>query len=98
MSLAYSYKRVKIDPENQVKSKLKWVVLDGEEYGGELSKRNVSVQGMIEKIGELTIIQAYFIHDELYRFWNDKNAYGTPKPDIEILLNTFCTKQSKIAA
>ncbi len=95
MSLVYSYKIKNIPPNEQSKIRLKWVVLDGEEFGGEMSKRNVSVQGMVEKIGKLSLIQAYFLQEELFRFWNVEEAYGQEEPDIEKILHLFCTKKTE---
>ena len=44
---------------------------------------------LFEKIAQLNATQTYFLLEEIDRFWNNKNAYGAPNPNLDIFLKEF---------
>jgi len=61
---------------------------DAETYDGTLSKwfgykvTKDQVDDLSEKIRRLSDLQAFFLQEELYRFWNGP-GYGSPMPDLD---------------
>ena len=55
---------------------------DAEALQEQSARFNYNWPVMQQKLGNLTDIEAYFLLDEIDRFWNEKE-FGSPMPDLE---------------
>ena len=63
-------------------------VQDSNQYEGLYEKWAIDAATFEEKINQLTHLQAFFLQEELYRFWNGA-GYGYPMPELEKFLANF---------
>lgn len=63
---------------------------DSEEFEGLGAKWEISINKLCSKIKALSPAVFLFLHEEIYRFWNEVPAYGSPSPSIEDFLKKYC--------
>ena len=59
---------------------------DGNEYEGLFEKWSVDGDKLIEKIENMSLDEYAYLVDEINRFWNIKEAYGSPSPNLEAFM------------
>lgn len=72
----------------------KWAIIhqlqDFENLEQGISTHGADFDTLLEKIQGLTDLEMLFLHEEIYRFWNEAPAYGAPNPDMEKFLSLYC--------
>lgn len=63
---------------------------DAEKFDSISSRHQVDLNALIEKINCLNDNEVFYLNYEIYRFWNVENAYGSPSPDLEKLIDFLC--------
>lgn len=64
-------------------------VQDSNKYEGLYEKWGIDDAESFEgKINQLTHLEAFFLQEELYRFWNGA-GYGYPMPELEKFISNF---------
>jgi hypothetical protein len=59
---------------------------DGNEYENLYERWGVDGDKLIEKIEQMSIDEYAYLIDEIYRFWNIQEAYGSPSPNLEAFM------------
>lgn len=85
--LADAFNGTLLSPDMMHKSILIAQIEDAEQYDNLGAKWEVNIPQLVDKAKTLTNAQAYFLIDEIYRFWNVPDAYGSPDPDLDKLLS-----------
>ena len=62
---------------------------DGDEYDQVGKKWSVSVPVICEKIMALSPAAFLFFHEDIYRYWNEPPAYGSPSPSIVSFIKKY---------
>lgn len=62
---------------------------DAEQFDQVGKKWGVDVSVIIEKIQDLSPASFLYFHEEIYRFWNEPPAYGSPAPQITLFIEKY---------
>ncbi len=62
---------------------------DGDEYDQLGKKWGVSIEAICNKINKLSPAAFLYFHEEIYRFWNEPPAYGSPSPSITSFIEKY---------
>lgn len=73
-----------IDPQYSANKQMLIAHLEDANQYEYIGKRfNIDIQDLLKKVQELTTAQAFFLQEEIYRFWNVEEAYGNPNPNLK---------------
>lgn len=62
---------------------------DGDEYDRIGEKWGVSIAEICTKIQQLSPAAFLYFHEEIYRFWNEPPAYGSPAPELDFFIEKY---------
>ena len=62
---------------------------DSEKYDSMGKKWGVNIPELCKKIEALSPAAFLFFHEEIYRFWNEPPAYGSPAPQIASFIEKY---------
>jgi len=62
---------------------------DADEFEGIGEKWKIDIKALIEKVKNMSTCEIFFLQEEIDRFWNVEQAFGSPNPDLEKFLGTL---------
>lgn len=77
--------------ESEMSSKAKMMAgfEDSENLESGFSRHGANFQEFQQTFSSLTPAECFFLIDEINRFWNIPEAYGSPTPDLEKLIKNL---------
>lgn len=63
---------------------------DGVNLDGLAEKWGVDYDTMKEKIMGIPDSTFLYLHEQIYVFWNERRAYGSPAPSLDKFVDVFC--------
>lgn len=65
---------------------------DANQFDNISEKWDVDFDNLIGKIKNIPDSLLLFLHEEIYRFWNESPAYGSPTPNLDAFTSKYCTE------
>lgn len=91
-AIIISQNGVQFDMKLAVKDVIIFNLHDCEKHDRIISSTGSDEDTLIRKIERLSHAECIFLVDEIWRFWNIKSAYGTPRPNAEAFLKDWGAK------